>query len=153
MPRQIDIDWAARIMIGRHGRHALAAAQRRITSLVEAEDITTAAIWVRVERAIRVLQGPLFPAYGLNAAGLEPPDAPCAISLSASQAAKILDLGPILERDTALLHPVKHAIPMLRSSALDLRELVVQPSEVKAAIHQAAEKIESAADQLSNAPG
>jgi hypothetical protein len=52
-----DIDWAARIMIARHGEQAASAAQRRATHLLKRNDPDIAALWVRVERAVRAIQG------------------------------------------------------------------------------------------------
>jgi hypothetical protein len=60
--QQIDIDWAARVMIARHGGEAAGAAQRRVKRLLNSNEPDAAALWVRVERAIRELQGPPFPA-------------------------------------------------------------------------------------------
>ena len=60
--QQSDIDWAARIMIARHGEQAASAARRRATHLLKRNDPDVAALWVEVQRAIRTIQGPPFPA-------------------------------------------------------------------------------------------
>jgi hypothetical protein len=60
--QQTDIDWAARVMIARHGGEAAGAAQRRVRRLLNGNEPDAAALWVRVERAIREIQGLPFPA-------------------------------------------------------------------------------------------
>jgi hypothetical protein len=56
--QQTDIDWAARVMIARHGEEAAGAAQRRAASLFKRNDPDVAALWVLVENAIRAMQAP-----------------------------------------------------------------------------------------------
>ena len=60
--QQTDIDWAARIMIARHGDDAASAAQRRATHLLKRNDPDIAALWVRVEQAVRMIQRQPIPA-------------------------------------------------------------------------------------------